>query len=164
VVEKVLCRERMLARLDRAVMDAVTFFCDADESLSDGSQTAREVLSHLVFWHREYVGIANALVEGHQPTLKSNTIAQLNAQAHEEFASYSMPELAEYLVCLHEELVTLLQKLLDWRMDLPIKAGGRWWSVENRIPAIGAHIHIHVMRLKRAAHYTLEEPVCRKVS
>jgi uncharacterized small protein (DUF1192 family) len=154
----------MLAALDRAVMDAVSFLCDVDEKLTDGSQTAREVLSHLVFWHREYVSVANARVEGRRPALKSGTFAELNAQAYREFVSYSMPELAQYLASLQEELVALLQRLLHWRMDFPVKQGGRWWSVEDRIPAIETHIRNHVARLKRAASKDAVETVYRKAS
>jgi hypothetical protein len=165
MAEKVLCRERMVASLDRAVMEAVSFLCNADETLSDGSQTAREALAHLVFWHREYVRVANALVEGHPPTLKSGAIAELNAEAYREFASYSMLELAECLACLQEELVTLLQKLLHWRMDFPIRAGKRpWCSVEDRIPAIEAHIHNHVAKLRQATQDKAVEPAYRKAS
>lgn len=165
MAEKVLCRERMLASLDRAVMEAVSFFFDVDENLTVGHHTARQVLSQFVFWHREYVRVANALVEGQQPMLKSGSIAELNALAYREFASYSMPELSEYLASLQEELVTLLQKLVHWRMDFPIKEGtGRWFSVEDRLPAIEAHIHKHVARLKRAAHDKVVEPVYRKAS
>jgi hypothetical protein len=165
MAEKVFCRERMLASLDRAVMEAVSFFCNVDETLSDGSQTAREALTHLVFWHREYVRVANALVEGHSPSLKSGTIAELNAEAYHVFASYSMLELAECLACLQEELVTLLQKLLHWRMDFPIRAGKRpWCSVEERIPRIEAHIHNHVERFKRAARKGHADEMYRKAS
>ncbi len=157
MAERVLCRERMLASLDGAVMEAANFFRDLDESLSDGNQTAHEVLSHLVFWHREYVNVARALAECRQPTLRAGTFAQLNAQAYREFERYPMHELADCLASLQEQLVWLLQQLSYWRMDFPVKQGGHFWSVEDRIPSIEAHIRNHVVRLKRAARKAHEE-------
>jgi uncharacterized small protein (DUF1192 family) len=154
----------MLAALDRVVMEAVNFFAGVDESLADGHQTARQVLSHLVFWHREYVRVITALAECRQPALKSGTFAELNAGADREFQTYSMPELAQRLASLQEELVRLLQQLTHWRMDFPVKQGGHFWSVEDRIPSIEAHIRNHVVRLKRAARKAHAEAEYRQAS
>jgi hypothetical protein len=154
----------MLASLDRVVIEAVNFFCDVDENLSDGRQTARAVLSHLVYWHREYIRVIRAVAECRQPALKSGTFADLNAEAAAEFQTYSMPELAGCLAALQEELVSLLQQLTHWRMDFPVKQGGHFWSVEDRIPSIEAHIRNHVARLKRAARKAHAESAYGTVS
>jgi hypothetical protein len=154
----------MLASLDHAVIEAVGFFCDVDENLSDGHQTAHEVLSHLVYWHREYARIISALAEHRQPELKSGTFAELNAQAYQEFQTYSTLELADCLMYFQEELVEYLQRLTYWRMDFPVKQGGRFLSVEDRIPDIEAHIHNHVQRLRKAARKVQNDVHLRKAS
>ena len=74
-------RERLLGKLANTVSGAALFLAEADESLNDGHQTAREVLSHILFWHREYVAIVQALLEGHPPDLRHGTFAALNAPA-----------------------------------------------------------------------------------
>jgi len=156
------CRERKLATLDRTVMEAVRYFRSVDERLTDGNQTARDVLSHLVFWHREYVCVARALGEQRQPALRSGTFAELNRQASWEFRYYSMRELAEKLECLQEQLVAALCALPDWTVNFPVKEGGRTWSVEERVPTIESHIRNHVSRLKKAVRQA--EEAARAVS
>jgi hypothetical protein len=45
-------RKQIAAELDRAAADAAAFFMCASENLRDEHQSARDVISHLVFWHR----------------------------------------------------------------------------------------------------------------
>lgn len=143
--------EETLSALDRTVGDAVVFFAQVDETLADGHQTAREVLSHLVFWHREYVAVARALTADRKPELKSGTFASLNALASQEFRDRSLPDLAERLAGLQRELDAALASLPDLGANFPVKRGGRYWSVEDRVPTIESHIRNHVRHLKRAA-------------
>jgi hypothetical protein len=117
-----------------------------------------------VFWHREYVHVIRALAECQSYPLKAGTFEELNAQAYEEFQSYSMWELADRLACLQEDLVEYLQRLTYWRMDFPVKQGGRFWSVEDRIPTIEAHIRNHILRLRKAAHKAQAGADYRKAS
>ena len=144
-------RRTALVQLDRAVADAVAFFADADESLANGHQTARDVLSHFVFWHREYVRIVRALAAGHKPRLRTGKFRELNAQATHEFERVSLPHLAKQFAQLQSLLERLLLALPDWRIGFPIKAGGKRTPVAERVPQITAHIEQHATRLRRAA-------------
>jgi len=143
-------REAALADLDRMVADAVAFFADADESLADRHQTARDVLAHFVFWHREYVRIVRALATGHKPRLRTGKFHEMNAQAAREFRGVSLPQLARQFGQLQSLLERLLLALPDWRIDFPIKAGGKRTRVAERVPQIAAHIVHHVTRLRHA--------------
>lgn len=143
-------RERRIQALDDAVTDAAGFFSEIDESLCGGYQTAREVLSHLVFWHREYVAIVRALLEGRELPLRSGTFAQLNAGATEEFAGRSFPELVEHLIQLQHILQADLRRLPDWEMRFPVKHGSRLKCTADRVERIESHIRNHVKQLRRA--------------
>ena len=143
-------RSRTLRELANTVNEAAAFFVVTEESLSDGYQSAREVLSHLVFWHREYLTIAQALVEGSKPRLKEGTYAELNAGATCEFECKSMDELAQLFVQYQKSLEAALQCLPDWGIIYPVKYGGRLKCVAERLPAIESHIRNHVSRLQRA--------------
>jgi hypothetical protein len=143
-------RRTALARLDRAVADAVAFFADADKTLADGHQAARDVLSHFVFWHREYVRIVRALVAGRPPRLRSGKFREMNAQATREFKRVSLLQLAKQFGQLQPLLERLLLALPDWRIGFPIKAGGKRTPVAERVPQITAHIGNHIARLRRA--------------
>jgi hypothetical protein len=144
---------KALRKLNRTVTRAADSLAKMDEDLFDGYQTAREVLSHLVFWHREYVTIVRALADGHEPFLREGTFAELNAAATDEFAGRSLPNLARQLVILQEGLEITLRRLPDWEMNFPVKRGGRYQSVAMRVDGIEAHINSHAKRLKRALRH-----------
>ena len=144
--------EQLLAQLNDTVADAVAFFNAADEDLFDGYQTAREVLSHFVFWHSEYVGIVWALVTGRQPSLLYGTFAELNARATQQYNDESLPVLAERLAHRQGQLAKALRRLPDWGIDFPIKQIGRDENVASRVVSIESHIRNHVARLRHAAH------------
>ena len=143
--------ERTLTSLNRTLSDAAAFFAQVDEALSDGHQTARQCLSHLVFWHREYVNIARDLVAGRQPGLRHGTFKSLNAQASQEFQEESLPELAGLLVEFQLQLDALLRALPDSQAHFPLKLGGHPWRVVDLVLRIEAHIRNHVVRMKRIA-------------
>lgn len=148
---KAQSRQSALVGLGRVVADAVTFFADADESLADEHQTAREVLSHFVFWHREYVRIVRALAKRQAPRLREGKFREFNAQATREFAFESLPALVKRFDRLQSQLERALRALPDWESNFPIKSSGKYTSVAERVPQIAAHIGNHVARLRRAA-------------
>ncbi|NCF68439.1 MAG: hypothetical protein GWP61_20955 [Chloroflexi bacterium] len=149
--EKIQDREQLLSMLTEAVSLVTNFFTQTDGALFDGHQTARQVLSHLVFWHREYVAISHALLIGAKPVLLRGSLAELNDQASIEFQEQDMVELVHYLTELQTNLVTNLRCLEDWDVNFPFKKGCRETSVGGRICAIDAHIRNHLARQERAS-------------
>jgi hypothetical protein len=149
--------EQLISALRRTVANGALLLATADERLTDGNQTAHEVLAHLVFWHREYVAVAQALLARRQPDLRLGTFTELNALACQEFAGEPLPALARCLLTLQELLEAALRHLPDWEINFPVKQGGRYWSVEERVAAIEAHIRHHIMRLRRAARQPISE-------
>ena len=83
---KVNLHEEILEHLNRTVIDAAAFFASADERLFDGHQSAHGVMAQLVFWHEQYVAVAQALVDGRDPELKAGTFEHLNQVARSNFA------------------------------------------------------------------------------
>ena len=147
--------ELSLRELGQVVADAVCFFARVDQNLPDGEQTARTVLSHLVFWHREYVAIAEALAEGNSPTLLQGRFTAFYQQACREFASVPMPVLAMRLGEYQLRLDRALRAIPDWNAEFPIKQGGKFTSVEERVPSLAAHIRNHVISLRKAQRHAL---------
>jgi hypothetical protein len=148
--EEVNDRERVLRTLDDAVNDAAGYLAEVDQDLHGGHQTAREVLSHLVYWHREYVTITKAMLDGCQPPLRDGTFAQLNAEATKEFAGQTMADLAYTLLTLQETFLTQLRSLPDWSANFPTKQDGRHKCVTDRVSGIESHFRGHSRRLRRA--------------
>ena len=143
-------REELLAMLDETVAEAVEFFGSTDEQAYDGYQTAREVLSHLAFWHSAYVAIVWALATKREPPLFAGTFAELNARAAQELCAEPMQALAERLAHRQKQLAKALRRLPDWSIDFPVKTGGAFESVEERVLDIERHIRNHMCRMQRA--------------
>jgi hypothetical protein len=146
--------EQLLTKLDETVAQAAQFFSGVDETLCDGHQTAREVLSHLVFWHQEYAAIIESLAGGRQPVLRRGAFADLNAQATRTYQTVSLRDLAHRLLSTQDRLDVALRRLPDWSMNFPVKEGGRFWSVSDRVAAIESHIRNHVYRLRRIQRHS----------
>jgi hypothetical protein len=145
-------RERLLSELGDSIVAAANFFMNVDENLFDGHQTAREVLSHLVFWHYEYCAISQTLLLNQKPTLLAGSLAQLNEQATCKYQKKDMAELAR---CLSEQQNILelnLRHLENWNVNFPFKKGCRRIDVAGRICSINNHIRHHLVRQERADH------------
>ncbi|MBI1801781.1 MAG: hypothetical protein HYR71_09160 [Chloroflexi bacterium] len=140
--------DEALADLSRAVDDAAAFFAAAADQLCDGHQTARDVISHLVFWHREYVCIVWALATGRRHWFRTGSFASLNAQATQEFRREPLAALAGRLRHRQQQLVKALRRLPDWTIDFPLKQGGQFCTIADRVAAIESHIRSHLSRLQ----------------
>ena len=142
-------RKQIIIDLERPVADAAGFLAHVSEHLRDDNQSVRPLLSHLVFWHREYVRIANALARQRAPRLKMIPFRHLNAQATKMFAHQTLPALARQWVQLNHRLISNLSRISDWRLDFPLKANIQFCSIRLRIPQMTALIRSHVRRLER---------------
>ena len=143
-------RDQLLSILKETVAQAVTFFSQVDENFFDGHQTAHAVLSHLVFWHRAYCSISQAILLGQEPVLLKGSLEEFNEKAACEFAATCMPDLAACLADYQAMLTNNLRNLSDWEVNFPFKAGCRQTNVTQRLYSIINHINHHLSRQKRA--------------
>jgi len=148
---KIQSREPALESLDDAVTDAAAYLAAVDEMLSDGRQTARGILSQMIFWHEEYVRIAQAIAAGDEPDLKMGTFDMLNAAARQHYHNEPMPMLAHKLTLLQRELAATLRTLPDWSVNFPVKRDSGFCNVNERLSIIEQNIRNRVLLLKRAA-------------
>lgn len=148
--EGLMIRESLLSDLTDSIIEAANFFTNVDENFFDGHQTAREVLSHLLFWHHEYCTISLALQRGKKPTLLSGPLSLLNEQATCKYQEHSMTEMARCLIEEQKSLTLNLQRLEDWNINFPFKKGCRKIVVAGRISAITDHVRLHLVRQQRA--------------
>jgi hypothetical protein len=148
--ENIRDRDQLLSALAEDVCLVTCFFTQIDGTLFDGHQTAREVLSHLVFWHREYATISHALLIGEKPALLSGSLAELNERATIEFQEKGMMELTHCLADYQSDLDSNLRHLKYWNVNFPFKKGCRGTDVSGRLSSIDAHIRHHLARQERA--------------
>lgn len=141
--------EQVFAHMQCTAADAAMLFRNIDEQTDDGFQAARQVLAHLVFWHREYVKIARSALNGKPPELRHGTYSSLNALAHQEFRDRSMSNLTDQFMTLQSELIEISEALQSRRVKLPFKEGGQVLNLEDWLRRIQAHVLGHVRRFHR---------------
>jgi len=151
--------EDALAVLNRSVAEAVRFFSHADPDLSDGYWTAHDALAHIVFWHCQAVSVAHSLLEGREPVLAEGPRIELNHCACEELSHQPPAALAAQLAEMQGQLDVALRRMSDWNANFPVKVGGRYCSVQDRVAGIEAHIRHHVRELRRAARRKADQRV-----
>ena len=142
-------KEDVLNRLNQTVIQTTAYFASIDENLSDGHQTAHGILAGLLFWHKQYVSIARALIAGGEPELLAGTYEGLNRNARQHALGTSMIMMAYSLSCEQHEFAQLLQQIPDWSVEFPIKQDSEPCSVHDRVVEIEANIRQHVHRLER---------------
>ena len=148
--------EAALIALNEVVEEAAEFFRQAAPDLFDGHQTAADVISHLVFWHGEYVSILHSLRNNIPPELSAGTFNELNAAAAERYCDIPLDELVCQLLALQSAFDRELRLVPDLSAEIPVKQGGRIKSVRDRVPTIEAHIRNHLRRLRSAQRHGKE--------
>ena len=138
-----------LLSLHQTIHAAATYLGSLDENLSDGNQTVRDILSHLVFWHREYVAVIGALAKRQKLQLRTEKFYQLNALACREFQNTSMRVLTKRLIRLQSELESVVEKLPNANVKFAFKQGAQPQRIGYWLPRIQAHIQGHLARLRQ---------------
>ena len=142
-------KEDILERLNQTVIQSTAYFASVDENLSDGHQTAHGILAGLLFWHKQYVSIAQALIAGGEPALLVGTLEGLNRNARQHALGTSMIMMAYNLSCEQREFAGLVQQLPDWTINFPVKQDSEPCSLSDRLIEIEANIRQHMHRLER---------------
>ncbi len=142
-------KQELLDRLNQTVIQATAYFANVDENLSDGHQTAHGILAGLLFWHKQYVANAQALIAGKEPTLLAGTYEGLNRNARQHVLGTSMIMLAYDLSCEQREFAELVQQFPDWTINFPVKQDSEPCSLNDRLVEIEANVRQHMHRLER---------------
>jgi hypothetical protein len=138
-----------VSALTNSVNAAAAYFDSLDENLRAGEQTVRQVVAHIVFWHREYVAVMGAIARGRQPILCAGKFYQLNQLAYREFQNVPLPILTKRLIRLQSDLGSVAVNVPN-RHKFAFKAGSKPQPITYWLPRIQAHIDGHVARLRQA--------------
>lgn len=139
-----------LQALQDAVDEACTYYTQVNANLFDGSHTAHELLESAVFWHCEYLKIAQALAAHRDPELHDGSLADLRQAGCEQLRTSTMGALVAQLRIQQAALDEVLRVLPDWQAPFPITEQGRATTVEDRVFALAQGIRNTVNQLRRA--------------
>lgn len=142
-------RHQVLKALDRVVASASAYLSALDENLSDGDQTVHQVLSHLVFWHREHATVIRAWANGRRPKLRIGKYRELNTLAYQEFKDVPMQTLARRLSYWQRILNDVARGMPATEIRFAFRQGSKPQELDYWLPRIHAHVEGHLIRLER---------------
>lgn len=142
---------RPIDQLDQAVEDLAAFMAgfppDRLEPSTRAEWGAREVFSHLVFWHVEYARLTACLVRGERPPLRTGSFKELNARAVDQYRSAS----PEVMIADLRTAQAALREVYDQAQGAQIafRQGSMSRPYPVAIQLIARHIRSHMERLKK---------------
>jgi hypothetical protein len=145
---------RPIDRLDYTVKDLASFIASlAPEKLVPSTKQqwgAREVFSHIVFWHEEYARITQERLSHQEPQILPGTHIEINALAVEQYRELPVDALIDKLLTAQAGLLQMYEQAKDLR--IAFKQHGAVLPFSEMIDGTERHIRSHLERLKKRYH------------
>ncbi|MBM3122268.1 MAG: ClbS/DfsB family four-helix bundle protein [Chloroflexi bacterium] len=103
----------------------------------------RQVLSHLVFWHEDYVRQIEARRAGKGWLLPEGRFAELNARAVASLAGVGVPTLLARFRTANARLCRLAADPASARIPIQVKQDSKSWPLDKFLIDVEAHIRRH---------------------
>lgn len=144
--------EQAIGEANRLMDEAIALFRRTpDSAASDyGQWQAREVISHLLWWHVFALGSAEGVLAGREAQSPPGHRDEINAHAIVAYAATPLGQLADQLAAVHERLMATLRKLPDpsvvvMRRSLPSLMA---LTGHDRLRTIADHLREHMAELR----------------
>lgn len=145
---------RPIDRLDDTVNDLTRYMASlVPEKLAPSTKQqwgAREVFSHIVFWHEEYARITQERLSNQEPRLLPGTHIEINALAVEQYRELPVGVLIDKLLKAQSGLLLMYEQAKDLR--IAFKQHGAVLPFSDMIDGTERHIRSHLERLKKRYH------------
>ncbi len=144
--------EELIAGVERAVGSGLEYFegPGAASGVRVGEWGTREILSHMVFWHRGTVEGMESVARGGGPTTLKGETDELNAETVGGMAGRSVEDLIAEIRGLQTRLVAAARALPDPGATVLVRDEDGGSSAIRRLQAITHHWKEHVDELKAA--------------
>ena len=144
--------EELLAAVEKAVERGLEYFegPGAASGVRVGEWGIREVLSHMVFWHRGTVEGMESVSRGGGPTTLQGKTDELNAETVGGMAGRSVGDLIEEIRGLQTRLATAVRALPDPGVTVLVRNEDGESSAIRRLQAIAHHWREHIDELEAA--------------
>ncbi len=149
VIEK---KQLLLERLN----DGVAHVLDIYKSLPNPNimvyelWTAKDVLSHLTFWHESFARNVSDLVQDIKPTPLKGKLSDLNQAGVDAMKAYSLEVVMERLAIAQK---TIWDNILSPKIVLiPYKKGSRDYTPEEHLEIVINHINQHLKDVVKVSH------------
>ena len=141
---------QLLTQLDETVAGLIETYQSLDcpdKALADG-WTAKEVLSHITFWHESFARNVSALAAQRQPLPLRGKYVALNQRSVEEMKGLTIEQILAKLQSAHQ---IIQQTILSPTLTLiPYRQGSRPYTPEEHLVLVRGHITEHLKNIDKA--------------
>ncbi|MCL4250953.1 MAG: maleylpyruvate isomerase N-terminal domain-containing protein [Anaerolineae bacterium] len=152
-MSKVIEKRRLLLE---QLNDVVAHLLDIYKSMPDPNimvyelWTAKDVLSHLTFWHESFARNVSDLVRDIKPTPLKGRLSDLNQAGVDAMKPYSLGVVMERLEMAQK---TIGDSILSTKIALiPYKKGSRDYTPEEHLEIVINHISQHIQDVVKVSH------------
>lgn len=117
-------------------------------SVATDQWTVKEVLCHLVFWHENYAGNYQALVQHKEPPLFDETFYNLNIEGVYSLHKYPVQELISRLLKANQTLYDCI--VVKKVPQMLYKKNGSLYQTSEFLDLIAGHLATHTKQVRRA--------------
>ena len=137
-------RENLFKQLDETVSRLLHIYRNLanPEIMVYEVWTAKDVLSHITFWHESFARNVSDLVHGIKPTPLKGRFIDLNQGGVDEMRQHSLDAVMARLEAAHK---VIQENIRDPRLALiPYKKGSRDYTPEEHLEIVNEHIQSHL--------------------
>ncbi len=145
--------EKMIAEMEQAVEEGLAYLEDTGGGTSPQVDrwTAKEVLAHMVYWHRASLQGIESVSNGGPPFQVPDTSDVINDEIVDELSETSVSSMAEELRDLQKRLSAAVRLVPNIDDTVFIRVSGQTFSTRIRVETITNHWRDHVRELQEAA-------------
>ncbi len=142
--------EGLIASLERAVDSGLAYLVahEADAGAGGSGWGPKEVLSHMVFWHRATVEGIESVASGGPPYKAEASADEINAREVPALARQTAAEIAAQVRQLQVRLSAAARAIEDPEAVVFIRDSGAEASTPARLELIASHWNEHVEELQ----------------
>ena len=145
--------EEMITQLEQAVEEGLAYL----EKAADGASpqidgwSAKEVLAHMLYWHRASLQGIESVTSGGPPFQVPASSDEINGEIVAELSGTPVPVITAEIRDIQRRLVDAIRLVPNLDDTVFIRAGGQAFSTRIRLKTIGHHWREHVSELQSAA-------------
>lgn len=121
------------------------------ESVPVGEWHAKDVLGHLVYWHRSSANAVTSVAEGQGPTTQTDTVDALNAQVRLATRSIQVRELTVALSLSHRKLSAAARRVNAPEAVVRVRLDGSERRLAELLRVTRDHLRQHLAELREAS-------------
>jgi hypothetical protein len=143
----------LIDSLESVVNETLEYFSDLDTNLhvQIDQWGHKEMLSHLLYWHRASLKGMQSVVNGEGPFHIPESSDEMNSSIVEQLSHSSLAEITSELKNLQALLTTTATNMPDTQAIVFVRANGESFSTADRLKHTASHWESHLNEFRVAS-------------